>query len=224
MRMTVSRARPADAPLQSYNPPIAPASDEAKRAIPSFRVPAGLNVELFAAEPILANPVAFCIDEKGVVYVAETFRLHAGVTDTRNHMNWLDDDLACRTVADRVAMYRKFLGKEFASYNLQHDRVRRIVDRDGDGRADVATVFADGFNDPASGIGAGVLARGSDVWFTCIPGLWKLSDLDGDGRAEKRTLFHDGYGVHVGFLGHDFHGLQARARWPAVFQHRRSGL
>ena len=166
------KARPADAQPQSYNPPIAPASDEALKAIPSFRVPAGLKVELFAAEPMLANPVAFCIDEKGVVYVAETFRLHAGVTDTRNHMNWLDDDLACRTVADRVAMYKKFLGNEFASYNLQHDRVRRIVDRDGDGRADGATVFADGFNDAASGIGAGVLARNNDVWFTCIP--WSL--------------------------------------------------
>ena len=33
----------------------------------SFRVPDGLAVELFAAEPLLANPVAFCIDEKGVV-------------------------------------------------------------------------------------------------------------------------------------------------------------
>ena len=60
----------------------------------SFRVPAGLEVELFAAEPLLANPVAFSIDEKGVAYVAETFRHGAGVTDTRNHMNWLDDDLA----------------------------------------------------------------------------------------------------------------------------------
>ena len=75
-----------------YSPPVAPASDQAERAIRSFRVPAGLSVELFAAEPLLANPVAFCIDEKGVVYVAETFRLNAGVTDTRSHMNWLDDD------------------------------------------------------------------------------------------------------------------------------------
>ena len=202
------KTKVAGSQAQPYNPPIAPASEEAKRAIPSFRVPAGLKVELFAAEPLLANPVAFCIDEKGVVYVAETFRLHAGVTDTRNHMNWLDDDLACRTVADRVAMYQKFLGKEFASYQLQHDRVRRIVDRDGDGRADQATVFADGFNNPASGIGAGVLARQKDVWFACIPGLWKLKDRSDDGQADERTLLHEGYGVHVGFLGHDLHGLR----------------
>src|SRR5262245_23753063 len=60
----------------SYAPRIASASQEAERAIRAFRVPAGLKVELFAAEPLLANPVAFCIDEKGAAYVAETFRLN----------------------------------------------------------------------------------------------------------------------------------------------------
>jgi quinoprotein glucose dehydrogenase len=193
---------------EAYSPSIAPESDQAKRAMRAFRVPPGLTVELFAAEPLVANPVAFCIDEKGVVYVAETFRHGAGVTDTRDHMNWLDADLACRTVADRVAMYQKYLGKAFAGFNREHERVRRIVDRDGDGRADQATVFADGFNDPAAGIGAGVLARGDTVWYACIPWLWQLRDRDGDGRADERTLLHEGYGIHVGFLGHDLHGLK----------------
>src|SRR5262249_46069112 len=140
-----------------YDPFIVGDSDAAKQAMRAFRVPGGLSVELFAAEPLLANPVAFCIDERGVVYVAETFRLGAGVTDAREHMNWLDDDLASRTVADRVAMYRKYLGKGFEKFAIEHERVRRVVDRDGDGRADAATVFADGFNDPAAGIGAGLL-------------------------------------------------------------------
>jgi quinoprotein glucose dehydrogenase len=201
-------AVPSGSDSRPYTPKIAPATEEAKRAIRSFRIPKGLEVELFAAEPLLANPVAFCIDEKGVFYVAETFRHGAGVTDTRNHMNWLDDDLASRTVADRLAMYKKYLGSEFARYNVEHERVRRVVDRDGDGHADTSTVFADGFNDPAAGIGAGILARKDDVWYTCIPWLWKLRDTDGDGRADRRTVLHQGYGVHVGFLGHDLHGLR----------------
>ncbi len=201
-------AAKAASPTKPYLPRIAPASDEARLAMRSFRVPPGLAVELFAAEPLLANPVAFCIDEKGVFYVAETFRHGAGVTDTRGHMNWLDDDLASRTVADRVAMYRKYLGTSFERLDHEHERVRRIVDRDGDGRADAATVFADGFNDPAAGIGAGLLARKDDVWYACIPWLWKLRDTNGDGRADRRVLLHEGYGVHVGFLGHDLHGLR----------------
>jgi quinoprotein glucose dehydrogenase len=203
-----AEATATDRASQPYAPKIAPASDEAARASRTFRVPQGLRVELFAAEPMLANPVAFCLDEKGVAYVAETFRHGAGVTDTRSHMNWLDDDLASRTVADRVAMYRKYLGAGFASYSVEHERLRRLVDRDGDGHADASTVFADGFNDPAAGIGAGVLARGGDVWYACIPWLWKLRDNDGDGKADRRDLLHQGYGVHVGFLGHDLHGLR----------------
>jgi quinoprotein glucose dehydrogenase len=202
------RPQAAGSGAATYQPRIAPASEEGEAALRSFRVPEGQKVELFAAEPLLANPVAFCIDEQGSFYVAETFRLGAGVTDTRGHMNWLDDDLACRTVADRVAMYQKYFGKGFESYRVEHERVRRVVDRDGDGKADAATVFADGFNDPAAGIGAGLLARNGDVYYTCIPWLWKLRDSQGKGRATERTLLHEGYGVHVGFLGHDLHGLR----------------
>ena len=191
-----------------YQPDVKPASDEGEKAIARFRVPSGLKVELFAAEPLLANPVAFWPDDHGRFYVAETFRHGQGVTDTRSHMNWLDDDLASRTVADRVAMYRKFFTpKQFADFSVAHDRIRRIEDRDGDGKADAATVFADGFNNPAVGIGAGVLARGGDVYFACIPDLWLLRDTNGDGVADERSALHAGYGVHVGFLGHDLHGL-----------------
>src|SRR5262245_24648945 len=98
-----------------WEPYVAPASQEAVKAIPRIRVPAGLKVDLFAAEPLLANPVAFCFDHKGRCYVAETFRIQKGVTDNRNHMYWLDDDLACRTVADRVAMYKNHLKEKFST-------------------------------------------------------------------------------------------------------------
>src|SRR5882672_10885449 len=67
----------------SYAPKIAAASNEGELAIKRFTVAPGLKVDLFAAEPDLANPVAFCFDEKGRCYVCETFRLGAGVTDIR---------------------------------------------------------------------------------------------------------------------------------------------
>ena len=201
--------QPAKAQDESYKPDVASASEEASRAIGSIRVPDGVKIELFAAEPLLANPVAFCIDEKGRFYVAETFRHHAGVTDNRNHMAWLDNDFRNRTVADRVAMYQKFLSpKEFAAYKTEHERIRLLEDRDGDGKADHAEVFADGFKDAAAGIGAGLLARKGEVFYTCIPDLWKLKDTDGDGKADVTESLHTGYGVHVAFLGHDLHGLR----------------
>jgi quinoprotein glucose dehydrogenase len=207
--LAASWSRADDRPPDAYNPDVKTASPEGRQAIARFKVPAGLKVELFAAEPLLANPVAFAVDERNRFYVAETFRHGRGVTDTRNHMNWLDDDLAARTVADRVAMYRKFLRPdEFDSFGVEHDRIRLVADRDGDGVAETATVFADGFKDHAVGIGAGVLARGDTVWYANIPDLWLLRDTDGDGRADQREALHSGYGVHVGFLGHDLHGLQ----------------
>lgn len=66
-----------------YVPKIAPASNEGERALQGFKLPEGMVGSLFAAEPMLANPVAFAIDEKGRVYVAETFRQQHGVEDNR---------------------------------------------------------------------------------------------------------------------------------------------
>jgi quinoprotein glucose dehydrogenase len=198
-------AEPANKP---YSPRIAAASDEPARALKRMRLPKGIEASLWAAEPLLANPVAFCFDEQGRCYVAETFRLNAGVTDNRGHMNWLDDDLASRTVADRVAMYRKYLKDRFKSYETEHDRVRLLVDTKGAGTADKATVFADGFHHASDGIGAGLLARKGDVYYTCIPDLWLLRDSNGDGAADVRRSLATGFGIHVAFIGHDMHGLR----------------
>src|SRR4051812_38245446 len=89
-----------DVPPPPYNPAVAKASDDYKKALAAIKVPKGFTVALWAAEPMLANPVVFHMDHKGRVFVAETFRLHAGVSDIRGYLGkqnyWLDDDLACR--------------------------------------------------------------------------------------------------------------------------------
>ncbi len=195
-------------PASGYAPKVMPASDEGETAIKRFRLPKGFKCELVAAEPLLANPVAFCIDEQGRFYVAETFRLHSGVTDIRGHMEWLDEDLASRSVAERVAMMKKHEGERIANYAKDSDRVRLLVDTNGDGKLDKSTVFSDGYNHVPDGLGSGVLARKGDVYWTCIPDLWRLRDNNGDGVAEVKQSLHTGFGVRVGFLGHDLHGLR----------------
>jgi quinoprotein glucose dehydrogenase len=202
-------SRGADPEPKPYNPKVLPASDEAEKAMKRFRLPVGVEARVWAAEPLLANPVSFCFDEKGRVFVAETFRLHHGVTDNRGHMDWLDDDLASRTVADRVAMYRKFAKDRFTqTYETEHDRVRLIEDTTGKGVADKATVFADGFHHAADGLGSGVLYRKGSLYYTCIPDLWQLTDTKRTGQADVRKSLAAGFGVHVAFLGHDMHGLR----------------
>jgi quinoprotein glucose dehydrogenase len=176
-------------------------------AIKQFQIPAGFTVDLFASEPQLLNPVAFCFDEQGRIYIAETFRYRKSVYDIRSHMNMYSDDIACRTVDDRAAMIKKFLGNKIGMMTNESERVQLLEDRDGDGKADHSTVFADGFNTILDGLGAGVLARKGNVYFTDIPNLWLLRDTNGDGKADVRTSLGYGFGVHFSLTGHDLHGM-----------------
>ncbi|MBM3975196.1 MAG: hypothetical protein FJ301_13970 [Planctomycetes bacterium] len=186
---------------------VAPRSAAAQEAIAGFQLAETLVCDLVASEPDLANPVAFAIDGKGRVYVAETFRIKDGVFDDRDYMQWKDDDLACRTVAERLAKYEKHIKDRIPRFAAYSERVRLLVDTDRNGTLDKATVFAAGFDQLADGIASGVLPVGQDVWFTNIPKLWRLRDADGDGTAEVRDAVHDGYGVHSSLIGHDLHGL-----------------
>lgn len=191
-----------------YTPPVAEASDEGERVIRRIQKPDDMVITLFAAEPMLANPVAFTVDHQGRFYVAETFRHHAGVSDMRGHKSWLVEDLANRTVEERLITMERNLGDDFASYSGEHDRIRQIIDIDRDGKADIATVFADGFDQTLDGIGSSVLVDRGEVYYTCIPDVWKLKDTDDDGHVDTKESLSHGYGIHINFLGHDSHGLR----------------
>lgn len=194
-------------PAAKNLPKVAAASREGEDAIRSLKLPPGFKAELIAAEPHLANIVAFSIDEQGRMYVCETYRLHAGVTDIRGHMDWLDEDLAARTVDDRYALMERHMGASFPTLSENADRVRLLLDANGDGKIDEAKVFAEGFNHPMDGLGAGVLARKGNVYYANLPNLWLLKDTNNDGTADLKESLSYGYGVRVGFLGHDLHGL-----------------
>ena len=133
-----------------------------------------------------------------------------GPKENRTRPFLLEDDLQLQTVADRLAMYRKWSDRfegGMAWFSRYSDQVRLLEDRDGDGRADRSTIFAGGFNGPLDGLAAGILARDGDIYFTCIPNLWLLRDDNGDGVADTRKSLQFGFGVNAGFLGHDLHGL-----------------
>lgn len=185
-------------------------TESAMRRIPSFKVPEGMKVELFAAEPKLASPVAIGLDERNRVFVAEEYRFNLGTEENRTRPFLLDDDLQIQTLEDRLKMYEKFAAK-FAGgmewFRRVGDQVRLVEDTDGDGKADRSTIFAPDFNGTLDGLAAGVMAMDGDVYFTCIPNLWRLRDTNGDGVADERTVIHTGFGINAGFLGHDLHGL-----------------
>jgi quinoprotein glucose dehydrogenase len=202
-------------------------SPEIDTAMKKFRVQPGFYAELYAAEPMFANPVSFAFDEQGRCFVVETHRRRTSVYDIRNHRDWVDHDFSFRTTEDRANFLRGVLnptntalpkaivvdrngdGKfDWRDLEVESERIRLLQDRDGNGVADSAMTYADDFRSIISGVAAGIATRKGYVWFTCIPDLWRLRDRDGDGKAEVREKLLSGFGVHIAFGGHDMHGLK----------------
>ncbi|HEY6168620.1 MAG TPA: PQQ-dependent sugar dehydrogenase, partial [Verrucomicrobiae bacterium] len=188
-------------------PQVAPASKEAESNLKRIHVPEGLKLDLWAAEPMLANPVAFCLDEHGRVFVSETYRYRTSALDIRHYMFMIEDDLAARHVDDRIAYSKKWFGDKFNDLNIETEVVRVLEDRTGSGMANFSAIYADKFNSPLDGIASGTLARKGKVYFANIPAVWELSGMDKDGHATARQQMSSGYGVRYSFTGHDLHGL-----------------
>ena len=193
-------------PLERLTTPvIRAASSDGQDAIGLMHLPAGFKAELWAAEPMLANPVAFNLDALGRVFVAETYRYGSSVLDIRDYMWLLEDDLSNRTQDDFLAMIRRDFGEaNEKELSRESERLMLLEDTNGDGKADKSSVYAENFRSPIDGIASGVLIHGDDVWFSNIPALWKFTGKD---RAETRTELLRGFGLRFNFTGHDFHGL-----------------
>jgi glucose/arabinose dehydrogenase len=222
-RPIVKDERPA-APL------LAPASSEGQARIKQYKIHPGLKVDLWAAEPMLANPVAFSVDEQGRVWTSETYRYRTSVLDIRHYMFMLEDDLASRTIDDRLANIRKWFGPDGEKeLSRETEVIRLIEDTHHTGKADKSTVVADGLNSPLDGIASGVLARYGQLWFTDIPSVWRFAPGTGTRDAKPKTspapsplasrpkVHLDGFeatellrgwGVRFSFTGHDLHGLK----------------
>lgn len=206
-------------------------TDDPVTAMKKFSVAPGLKVDLVASEPLIENISSFCFDNVGRVYAVETGRRKSTVFDIRSFPEWLDSDFALRSVDERAEFFRKTIlpdnkpliaklaSKGFGDLNhdgkvdwhdleVESESIRLITDTDGDGKFDHVTKFADDFKTSVSGVAAGVAALDGNVYFTCIPDLWRLQDTDGDGIADKREKMFSGFGVHIAFSGHDMHGLR----------------
>ena len=222
-RPLVTDDRPA-APL------LAPASNEGQARIKQFKIAPGLKVDLWAAEPMLANPVAFSVDEQGRVWTSETYRYRTSVLDIRSYMFMLEDDLASRSIDDRLATIRKWFGPEGEkALSRETEVIRLIEDTQHTGKADKSTIVADGLNSPLDGIASGVLARYGQLWFTDIPSVWRFAPAGASRDAKpvsgpaptplasrpnvhlkgfEATELLRGWGVRFSFTGHDLHGLK----------------
>lgn len=139
-------------------PRIPPKSalEEAK----SFHVLDGFRMDLLAAEPLVASPVAMTYDEDGRAYVCEM--RDYPYTDKAQHKPNQENPT-----------------------DAPIGQVRLLVDTNGDGVFDKSTVFVDGLSWPT-----GVACWKGGVFIAATPDIWYCKDTDGDGRADiKRKVF-----------------------------------
>lgn len=144
---------------------IPPPDPELERQ--SFQVAEGFEVNLFAADPLIAKPIQMNFDPAGRLWVASS------------------------------EVYPQILPGQVAN-----DRIILLEDRDGDGRADQTTVFADGLLIPTGvepGDGGAYVANSTE--------LVHLRDTDGDGRADRRQTLLSGFGTE------DTHHILHTLRW-----------
>jgi len=208
------------------DPSTVSVNDGGQVALKKFSVAQGLRVDLWAEEPLIANVVALSFDGKGRAFVVETYRRRTSTPDIRKNMEWLFDSLAMRSVEDRIAFLHKALAPElklkpskdhadlnadghfdWRDWEIESERIKLVEDLNGVGKADTSSVFADGFSSLETGVAAGVVARGDDVWFACIPDVWHFRGASGN-KATSREKLLTGFGVHIAYGGHDMHGTK----------------
>ncbi|MBN8248752.1 MAG: HEAT repeat domain-containing protein, partial [Verrucomicrobia bacterium] len=187
---------------------------------------AGLSRSLWAREPLVMDPVAVAFDDSGAAYVAETARRSTVDIDIRSHRDWLIEDLSNESVDDLRQAFHRWMAPERSLENASwlpdlnadgvHDwqdlrevreRVRRLEDTTGGGQADRSRLIAEGFNEEISGVLAGVLPVGNQVWATAYPNLTRFPKTEGNSPAPAVETVFRGFGVHAAFDGHDLHGL-----------------
>jgi putative membrane-bound dehydrogenase-like protein len=197
---------------------------EARKGV-NVEMPANLELELWASDELLVDPVALEFDSSGTLYVTSTSRNNMPL-DIREHPTWVPTVHTLKTVADLREFYRKELAPERSASNKwlpdlnqdgSHDirdlaelkeRLYRIQDTNGDGVADTSKIMIEGFNaDPTYDIAGGLLYHDGDLLIGTAPGVWRLKDDNGDGTIDRQIVISEGYSTHPAFGGHGISGL-----------------
>ncbi len=161
-------------------PVLAPAKDgvTAAEAAAQATVPPGFKLEVIASEPDVAQPVAFCWDARGRLWVVEgrTYPSRKGPPPPKRADG--DGDLSVPTAAQRADLF----GGE--------DRIVIFEDADGDGSFETRKVFIEGLN-LVSGIEVGF----GGVYLGAAPYLLHIPlAAGGDKPAGDPVILCDGWG------------------------------
>ena len=153
-------------------------AEEADRPLPpqeaalSMQVPEGFHVSLFAGEPDVRQPIGFCLDDRGRLWVAEAYNYPVHGTRAGDRIVILEDADGDGRFDKRTVFYDKLnyvTGIEVGfggAWVMSPPYFYFIPDRDGDDRPDAAPrVLLDGFGNHANSHNlANGFAWGPDGW------------------------------------------------------------
>ena len=166
----------------------------------SMVVPDGFQVTLYAGEPDVKQPIAFCIDDRGRLWVAEAYNYPLHGTGTGDRILIFEDTDGDGRFDNRTVFYDKLnyvSGIEVGfggAWVISPPWFYFIPDRDGDDRPDdEPQVLLDGFGNHANAHNiANGLAWGPDGWLYGTHGRTNWSLLGKPGTAEAERVRFDG--------------------------------
>lgn len=167
IRRSVSTALLLSCATAAADPVLSP-----QEALKKFTAPEGFSVDLIAAEPDILQPIAFCWDAQGRIWVVEgmTYPTRAG-----------------KPVAGDSA---KPSDSQLKDIQGGKDRILIFADEDGDGKFETRKVFAENLN-LVSGIELGF----GGVYVGAAPYLMHIPDKDGDDKPDgPPEILLDGWG------------------------------
>ncbi len=180
---------------QEVAAPLPPA--EAAR---TMAVPAGFNVTLFAGEPDVKQPIGFCIDDRGRLWVAEAYNYPNHGTTPGDRILIFEDSDGDGQFDQRKVFYDKLnyvTGIEVGfggAWVMSPPYFYFIADRDGDDKPDnEPQVLLDGFGNHANAHNlANGFAWGPDGWLYGTHGRTNWSLLGKPGTPENERVQFDG--------------------------------
>jgi putative membrane-bound dehydrogenase-like protein len=172
-------------PNQAYSP---------RQAVAAMTVPDGFQVEIVASEPDLVNPIAMTFDERGRLWVTESFeypRREAG--PGRDRIKILEDTTGDGRF-DSVKIFAEGLNIP-SGIAVGHGGVwvanspdlLLLRDTDGDDRADTREVIVTGFGRDDTHELPNSLTWGPDGYLYGLNGVFNYSTIQQDGQTFQFT-------------------------------------